>query len=62
MTGTGKKAILKCLLYIYYLVQFWKNKVNNVVVLINLKSEINAILPAYAKKLGFQIWKTNVKA
>lgn len=62
MTNASKKATLKCIPCIYYLVQFRKNKVNNLLVLIDWRSEINAMLPAYTKKLGFQIWKTNIKA
>lgn len=53
--NANKKAFLECVLYIYYLIQFWKNKIYNIPALINLKSKINVILPIYIKKLGFQI-------
>ena len=44
---------------IHYLVQFKKNKVQ---ALINLRSEVNAINPAYAKKLGLRVRQTDVRA
>lgn len=60
MTETSKKA-LKYILYIYYLVQFWKN-LSKIKTLIDLGSEVNTISPAYVKKLGFRMQKTNVDA
>lgn len=44
--------LLKYILCIYYPLYFQKIK-NNVEVLINFSNEVNAITPAYAKKLGF---------
>ena len=44
---------------IYYLVQFKKNEVQ---ALINSGSEVNAINPAYAKKLGLCVRQTDVWA
>lgn len=49
-------------LYIHYPFYFHKNKKNKVQVLINSSSEVNAITPAYASKLGFKIRRTNVRA
>lgn len=42
------------------MVKFQKDKFRDLLTLINLKSEVNAMLPAYTKKLGLEIWKTNV--
>ena len=47
---------------IHYLVQFRKNKEATIWALINSASKVNAITPAYAKQLGFQVRKTDVKA
>ena len=48
---------------IYYQVQFQKDKnKGNVSALINTDSKINTITSAYATKLGFKVWKTDVKA
>ena len=44
---------------IHYPVQFQEEQVR---VLLNSGSEVNAMSPAYAKKLGLKTWKTNVKA
>ena len=44
---------------IYYLVQFWKGS-SQVQALLNSGSEVNAMNPAYAEKLGLRIRKTNV--
>ena len=60
MTVTSEKA-LKCVPYVYCPVQFWKDS-SKTKALIDSESEINAISPAYAKKLGFQIRKTDVGA
>lgn len=64
MTGTNKetqKMILDRVFYIYYLVQFQKNKLL-IQALINSGSKIDAMTLAYAKQLDFQISKTYVKA
>ena len=47
---------------INYLLQFWKNKETTIWALIDLGSKVNAMTPAYAKQLGFQVWKTDVRA
>lgn len=50
---------LKCMPYIYYLLQFKKNQIK-VQVLINSGSKVNIITPAYTKKLGHQTQKTDI--
>ena len=42
------------MLYIYYLVQFWKDKKATIQVLINLSTKVNTMTLAYAKQLGLQ--------
>ena len=44
---------------VYYSIRFKKKKVQ---ALINSGSEVNAITPAYALRLGFQVYHTNVGA
>ena len=65
MTGASKEAqeviFLDRVLYIYYLVQFQKDKAT-IQALINSGSEVNAMTPAYAKQLGFRTRRTDVKA
>lgn len=61
MTGTWTEAILDWVPCIYYPVYFWKNS-NEVRVFIYLGSEVNTMAPAYVKKLGLQILKTNIEA
>ena len=46
---------------IHYLVQF-KKDMAEVRALIDLRSEVNAMAPAYAKKLGLRVRKTDVGA
>lgn len=52
---------LKYMPFIHYLFCF-KKDYHNIKILMNSGSEINAIIPAYTKKLGFQTWKTNLRA
>ena len=54
-----KTEILERISCIHHLVQF-KKDMTEVRVLIDLRSEINAIAPAYAKKLGLRVRKTDV--
>lgn len=54
MTDVDKKATLKCVTCIHYLVQL-KNDKGNIQALIGSDSKINALSPAYIKKLGLQI-------
>ena len=59
MTDGSKKVVkVPC---IYYPVWFQKGQ-EQVRTLLNSDSEINAISPAYAKRLGFKTWKTNIGA
>lgn len=53
VTGASKKATLEPILYIHYSIQFWRDKIYNVLALIDLESEVNAMSPAYTQKLGF---------
>lgn len=46
-----QKEDLKCIFCIHYIVKFKKNIVE-IRVLIDSKSEVNVMTPAYAKKLG----------
>ena len=66
MTKASKEApeiTLDRVLYIHYPVQFEKNKSNsNVSVMIISGSKINTMTPAYATKLGFKVWRINVRA
>ena len=45
-----KKETLECVPCIYYLIQFKKN-LDEIWALINSKSEVNVMAPAYANKL-----------
>lgn len=53
--------LLKRMPYIYYLFHFKKDH-EKIQALINSGSEVNAMTLAYTEKLGFQTWKTDVKA
>ena len=55
VTAASKETTLKRVPCIYYSVQFRTDKVHNVLALIDSGSEVNAISPAYAQKLGLQI-------
>ena len=60
VTDTSSKEVgrIPC---IYYPVRFQKSQ-EQVRALLNGGSKVNAMSPAYAKKLGFKTQKTNVKA
>ena len=60
MTDPKTKA-LDCVPCIYYSVQFKKDTAE-VRALIDLESEVNAMTPAYVKKLGLRIQKTDASA
>ena len=64
MTDVREEAlVLERVPYIYYLVQFKKDAHGTQVqALIDSDSEVNAITPAYALKLGLQVHHTNIKA
>lgn len=51
----------KCILCIYHVMRFKKNKAK-VQVSLDSSSEINAMIPAYAVRLGFKVKPINVKA
>lgn len=55
-----KMRVLDQVLYIYYLVQFQKDKGKDVLTLINSGSEINTMTPPYAAKLGLKVQKIDV--
>lgn len=58
---TNILLLLERVSYIYYLVQFWKDQAE-IQVLIDSKSEINTITPAYVSKLDLKVQATNIKA
>ena len=60
MSGLRTKA-LERVLCIHYRIQFKKN-IAEIQALIDLGNEVNAIAPAYAKKLGLQVQKTDIGA
>lgn len=61
-TNTANSAPgLECVPYIYYLVRFQKDQVDTKA-LIDLGSEVNAMHPAYAKKIGLSVQRTDVGA
>ena len=47
---------------IHYLMQFPKSKGATIQALIDLGSEVNIMTPAYAKQLGLQVQKTDIRA
>lgn len=47
--------------YIHYLVQFLKAQ-GQIKALFNSGCKVNVINPDFVQKLGFHIWKTNIKA
>ena len=57
MTETNKKVVR--VPYIYYPVRFQEEQVR---ALLDSGSEVNAMSPAYAKRLGLKTQKTNVGA
>ena len=58
MTSPRKKA-LECVPCIHYIVQFKRDTIE-VQALIDLRSEVNAMAPTYAKKLCLWLQKTNI--
>lgn len=54
-----KKVGFKKIPYIHNLIWIYQDKIWT---LLNSKSKVNVISPDYAQKLGYYIWKTNVKA
>ena len=60
VTDGGEEIVIR-VLCIHYPVQFQEDQ-EQVRSLLNSGSEVNAISPVYAKRLGFKTWKTNVGA
>ncbi len=56
------KRVLQSISYIWYPVEFQKNQANKFQVLIDSDSEVNAMAPAYAAKLGLTTRKISVGA
>ena len=61
MSEANKETTLECIPRIWYLVRFQKDQ-NDIHALLDSDSKVNAINPAYAKKLGLCIRQTNVRA
>ena len=62
MAGVKKKAVLlKIVLCIYYLLQFWKYSAD-IEALLDSKSEVNTMILIFTLKLSFKICFTNVRA
>ena len=61
MTEINKEVTLEWVPYIYYLLCFLKDNAG-VRALVDLGSEVNAMTPANAAKLGFKIRKTDIGA
>ena len=59
---TPKIRVLDNVSCIRYPVQFRKDKGNNVLALLNFKSEVNAMTLAYAAYLSLKVRMTNVNA
>lgn len=65
ITKASKKddnIILDKILYIYYLLRFYKDKKNKVRVLINSNSKCNIIILAYVSELGLKVREINIRA
>ena len=58
VTNGSEKVVIR-VLCIYYPVQFQEEQVR---ALLDGSSEVNAMSPIYAKRLGFKTRKTNVRA
>ena len=62
MTKANKEAVvLNWILCIYYPMCFWKDQ-EEVLALISLESEVNAITPAYTSKQGLKVHPINIRA
>ena len=55
-----KVRVLDQVYYIYYPVQFWKNKVKDVLALLNSERKVNTMSPAYMDQLDLKVHKTNI--
>lgn len=52
LPSTTDTLSVNCVFFIYYLVGFWKKKAK-IYILIDSKSEINAMISTYISELGF---------
>ena len=50
------------MLYIYYLLYFWKEKKKRYLSLNQFESKVSKMTPAYIVKLSFKVCSTNIKA
>ena len=55
-----KVRVLDQISYIYYPVQFWKNKGKDVLALFDFKSEVNAMTWTYVAQLGLKVRKIDL--
>ena len=66
VTGASTEAlkvkVLDKIPCICYPIQFCKDKDKDVLALLNFRSEVNAMIPAYAAYLGLKVKVTNVGA
>ena len=61
VTDGGEEVVLEMVPCIHYPVRFQENQ-EQIRALLDNGSEVNAMSPAYAKRLGLKTWKTNVGA
>ena len=59
INNIDKRAVLKKIFYIYYLIQFLEDKIR---ALLNSDNKINIINLEYAQNLGFITQKTYIRA
>ena len=65
MTGAKeaqKIRVMDRIPYIYYLIEFQKDKDKDILALLDSRSEVKAMTPAYIAQLGLRVQKTNVNA
>lgn len=56
-----KEVVLAWVLYIYYLLCFWKD-INKIQALVNFNSKLNAMTLAYISKLSLKVCQIDVRA
>ena len=61
VTETNKEVILERVPYVHYPLRFWKDTIG-IRALVDLGSEVNAMTPTYAAKLGLKVQKTDIGA
>ena len=62
VTASPEADSLQCIPCIHYLVQFQGSQVGEIRALINSDSQVNAMIPAFATKLGLSIRLTGIGA